>query len=168
MNISVVSGHGEGRTTLSAFDAALGNAGVYNYNLIRLSSIIPPGSIVKKVAQYDSPEEEYGDRLYIVMAEYRSQESGKYMAAGIGWYQYDDNRGLFVEHEIIGETRIAVESEIQLRISNSLKDLCKFRNIKFYPAKVKSCLSITQVKGAPTCVLVLAVFQSEAWSTRVE
>ncbi len=92
MNISVVSGHGEGKTTLSAFDAALSSAGVYNYNLIKLSSIIPPASIVKKIDSFDSPNSEYGDRLYVVMAEYRSQEVGKYIAAGFGWYHYDVGR----------------------------------------------------------------------------
>ncbi len=163
MNISVVTGSGIGKTTLSAFDAALGDAGVYNYNLITLSSIIPPESTIKRIDKYDSPKEEYGHKLYIIKAEMRSQEAGKYIAAGLGWYQYDDKRGMFVEHEISGETKVAVESEISLRITNSLKDLCKFRRVRFEKSKVKSALSISQVKNSPTCVLSLAVYQSEGW-----
>ncbi len=44
MKIYISSGRGTGPTSLSAFDAALNEAGVANYNLIRLSSIIPPDS----------------------------------------------------------------------------------------------------------------------------
>lgn len=39
----VVKGNGEGRTTLNAFDHALLNAGVGDTNLVRMSSIVPPG-----------------------------------------------------------------------------------------------------------------------------
>ena len=163
MEIEVVCGVGTGKTVLSAFDSALKDAGVFNYNLITLSSIIPPGSKVSKVRQYETPPEEYGHKLYLVKAEYRSEEAGKYIAAGVGWYQLEDGRGIFVEHEIKGETRVAVESDIKLRIKNSLKDLAKFRNIKFDEAKVHSATAITQIKNSPTCVLVLAVFQSESW-----
>jgi len=163
MDIKVVQGVGTGKTILSAFDGALKDAGVYNYNLITLSSIIPPNSKVSKVKRYESPPEEYGHKLYVVKAEYRSEEVGKYIAAGVGWYQLEDNRGIFVEHEIKGETRVAVESEIALRITNSLKDLAKFRNIKFNESKVRSAISLTQIKDHPTCVLVLAVYQSESW-----
>ena len=48
MDIKVVCGVGSGKTALSAFDSALKDAGVYNYNLITLSSIIPPDSIISK------------------------------------------------------------------------------------------------------------------------
>lgn len=39
------SGSAEGFTQLNAFDAALLNAGVGNTNLIRMSSILPPGVV---------------------------------------------------------------------------------------------------------------------------
>lgn len=163
LEIKVVSGIGIGKTTLSAFDSALKDAGVCNYNLITLSSIIPPHSKVNKIRRYKTPSEEYGYKLYVIKAEIRSEEAGKYIAAGLGWIQQEDGRGMFVEHEIKGETRLAVESEIESRIDNSLKDLCKFRHIKFDPKKSKSAFSITQIKNHPTSVLVLAVYQSEGW-----
>lgn len=163
MEIQVVCGTGWGKTTLSAFDSALKDAGVYNYNLIPLSSIIPPRSKITKVKQYKTPDSEYGHRLYVIKAEIRNEETGKFIAAGLGWYQLEDGRGMFVEHDIKGETKIAVESEINNRISNSLKDLCKFRHIKFEPEKVKSATAITQIKDQPTSVLVLAVFKAEGW-----
>lgn len=163
MEIKIIKGIGGGKTMLSAFDSALKDAGVYNYNLITLSSIIPPGSKVLKIRRFKTPVNEYGYKLYVVKAELRSEEAGKFIAAGIGWYQFEDGRGVFVEHEIKGETRIAVESEINLRIKNSLKDLCAFRNIAFQESEIKSVVSSTQIKDRPTCVLALAVFQSEGW-----
>lgn len=40
----LVTGASEGYTPLNAFDGALLNAGIGNTNLIKLSSIVPPGS----------------------------------------------------------------------------------------------------------------------------
>ena len=156
-------GVGIGKTTLSAFDAALKRAGVYNYNLITLSSIIPPLSKVKLVRRYETSPADYGHKLYVVKAETRSYEVGKYIAAGLGWYQVDDGRGVFVEHEIIGDTKLAVESEIQWRITNSLKDLCTSRRYQFSEKNVKIAIAITQIMHHPTSVLVIAVYQSEGW-----
>lgn len=163
MDIHVVSGVGEGRTQLSSFDAALKDAGVYNYNLIYLSSIIPPGSKIVRIKKYKNLPEEYGYRLYAVHAEIRSRQIGKYIAAGLGWYQLDDGSGIFVEQMIEGDTKIAVKSEIELRISGTIRDMCKFRNIKFDEKKMKSLIRTTQVTGGPTCALVFAVYQSEPW-----
>ena len=44
MEIQISTGIGIGPTQLSAFDSALNNAGVANYNLLKLSSVIPPKS----------------------------------------------------------------------------------------------------------------------------
>lgn len=163
MKIKIVKGKGEASTPLSAFDGALKAAGVYNYNLIFLSSVIPPGSNVVKMDKFETPGNEWGHKLYCVMAEERSTETGKFIAAGIGWYQFGDRRGVFVEHHLIGDTKVAVESEIHFRIKNSLKDLCKFRDMKWDDKNMKLEVSINQVKSSPASVLVMAVYQSEGW-----
>jgi len=163
LDIKIVKAVGEGSTLLSAFDNALQNAGVSNYNLIRLSSIIPPNSKVTKISKYETPPEEFGHKLYLVMADIRSNEAGKYIAAGVGWYQLADNRGFFVEHEVIGETRIAVKSEIDQRITNTIKDMCKFRGVEFDEENVNSSISLIQVNDKPACAQVLAVYQSQGW-----
>ena len=105
MNIPLVTGVGVGSTLLSAFDDALLACGVLNYNLIPLSSVIPPASTVVPVPRYTSPADEHGHRLYVVKAEMRSDQAGTQIGAGIGWYQWGDGRGVFVEHETIGATR---------------------------------------------------------------
>lgn len=48
--IQVRAATGRGPTSLAAFDDALSVAGVANFNLVRLSSIIPPGSDVAAVS----------------------------------------------------------------------------------------------------------------------
>lgn len=163
MVIKVIKGAGEASTPLSAFDAALNDAGVCNYNLITLSSVIPPNSKVEKIDRYETPESHWGHKLYCVMAEERCNEAGKFIAAGIGWYQLDDGRGLFVEHHLIGDTRLAVDSELHFRINNSLKDLCKFRGIDFEDERMNMEVSINQVKGAPASALVIAIYKAESW-----
>lgn len=163
MQISIVSSVGEGSTLLSAFDSALCNAGVSNYNLLTLSSIIPPGSSVKRVKKYQTSVSEFGHKLYVVRAEMRSYEAKKYLAAGIGWYLLEGGNGLFVEHELISDSKVAARADLEFLITSSLKDLCHFRNLPFDPEKVQIQKSIAQVKDKPTCVLVIAVYQSEGW-----
>lgn len=163
MKIQIVSAAGEGSTLLSAFDSALQNAGVSNYNLIRLSSVIPPKSTVEKITQYNTPESEFGNKLYVVMADSRSNKAGKFIASGVGWYQLEDNRGFFVEHEAIGETKLSAQTEITSRIKNTLIDMCKFRKIAFDEKKVHSSICLTKVNNKPACALVIAVYQSEGW-----
>lgn len=163
MLIQVVKGSGEASTPLSAFDGALKDAGVSNYNLITLSSVIPPNSVVKKINKFKTPDSEWGHKLYCVMAEERCNEAGKFIAAGVGWYQLDDGRGLFVEHHLVGDTQLAVESELHFRIKNSLMDLCKFRNIEWENKRMKMEVSIDKVGSLPSSVLVIAVYKSEGW-----
>ena len=44
---SLVVGHGEGDKKLTAFDAALLDAGIGNMNLLRVSSVLPPGVFLR-------------------------------------------------------------------------------------------------------------------------
>ena len=104
--IPVTKGTGTGNTQLSAFDAALFDAGIANYNLIHLSSIVPEGfePVVEKV-NLNGGAEQFGYRLYVVIAEHRQGERGKQTWAGLGWVmtKSETKKGLFVEH--IGESK---------------------------------------------------------------
>jgi arginine decarboxylase len=163
MQIPLVAGVGYGSTLLSAFDDALRACGVLNYNLIPLSSVIPPASTVVPLERYTSNRDEHGHRLYVVRAEMRSDHAGKHVGAGVGWYQWGDGRGVFVEHEAIGSTREAVAAEMDYRICHSLRDLCAARNVPFEMSLVPSKCVYAEVEDQPTCGLVLAVFRSEGW-----
>jgi len=158
MKIAVASGIGTGPTKLAAFDAALNAAGVANYNLIRLSSIVPPkakivvsGEPIKKIRG------NWGDRLYVVMADSRVDTPNVEAWAGIGWVQdKKTGKGLFVEHE--GNSQETVRRDIQ----SSLEALMATRNVNFGPIQM-------QVVGRacvhePVCALVLAAYQSSSWA----
>lgn len=163
MEIYAVAGFGSGRTKLSAFDAALKDAGVYNYNLITLSSIIPQGSKVVRKSRLEHPYLEYGHKLYVVKAEVRSERVGKFIAAGLGWYQKEDGRGVFVEHEEEGETAEGVKLNLERKLRDSLTDLCRFRGFEIHPSKFETLTAHGEVKAESSCALVVAVYKSEGW-----
>jgi arginine decarboxylase len=95
MNILVTHGTGSGPTEISAFDRALVDAGVANYNLLYLSSVLPPASNVIEEKPKPYAYGEWGDRLYVVMAQMRVSKANDEAWAGIGWMQDmdDDGRG---------------------------------------------------------------------------
>jgi arginine decarboxylase len=163
MIIEVISATGEGKTQLSAFDSALNNAGVYNYNLIALSSIIPIGAIVAKKKKYVSNPEHFGHRLYVVKADIRSRQSEKVIAAGVGWYMLQNGGGVFVEHEIEGLTKHSVEEEIDYTIARSIEDLVSARGESFNPTQMNKSIAICEISRQARCALTLAVYKSEPW-----
>lgn len=163
MDIIVTSGKGHGKTPLSAFDAALMDAGISNYNLVVLSSVIPPKSVIK-FRKFKAKNDEWGNRLYLVKAEIRSRQSGMHIGSALGWYQMKDGRGVFVEHETVGETKEAVESNLKKEVHNSLHDLCKTRHILVTEKDLNIKMCIAKVTDQPTSALVVAVYKSEGWS----
>lgn len=166
MEIPIVAGVGQGKTALSAFDAALGHSGVLNYNLIRLSSVIPPCSTVVERDRVSSDPRTHGDRLYVVMAEQRSTRPGAAIAAGIGWFQWGNGRGVFVEHEVEGgegESTVEVEAIVLDRIYASLRDLCDTRGVSFDGLAVGWRMASTVVIDDPAAVVVLAVYAGQRW-----
>jgi arginine decarboxylase len=156
MLIQVTGGTGAGPTKMAAFDAALNQAGTANYNLIKLSSIIPPDSKVKSVSKIKRQPGSWGDRLYVVMAEVRVDTPNVEAWAGIGWVQEaKTGKGLFVEHE--GANRHTVELDIQ----QSLKAMMDTRKVNFGTIKMK-VVGQTCTKE-PVCALAIAVYQASSW-----
>ncbi len=156
--IRITKGTGEGLTPLSAFDAALFAAGVGNYNLIHLSSVIPSGHVpvLKQVDDNDNIER-YGERLYLVYATNSTQTPGESVYAGLGWVMTDNPpRGLFVEH--IGAT----EEEVQQQINDSLTSMVAYRKETYGP--IQSAIIGTTCTDKPACAYVAAVYEHEPWT----
>ena len=155
MRIVVSRGTGEGPTPLAAFDKALLAAGVENYNLIRLSSVIPPGSAIER-SRFVTEPDEYGKRLYVVMAEQRATVPGEGAYAGVGWVQEPgDGRGLFVECE--GPSHEDVHDEIVA----TLDSMAESRLRDYGP--VESEIAGIECTGRPVAAVVIAVYKSEPW-----
>ena len=158
MNIQMSHGVGAGPTELSAFDQALVNAGVANFNLIYLSSVLPPGSDVVIPEVPEIPKGGWGDRLYVVMAQMRTQQRNQEVWAGIGWIQDPVTKaGLLVEHE--GHS----EAEVRADISNSLAALAANRGMEFNEPQMHITGALCE--DYPVCALVAAVFESNPWQT---
>jgi arginine decarboxylase len=157
MQIYLAKAVGRGTTELAAFDAALVGAGVANFNLIRLSSVIPPNGEIVEVERCPFAQEgRWGDRLYAVYAEQRTNVPGEQVWAGVGWTQdRETGRGLFVEHE--GPR----EQDVREQITASLTDLQAIRRLDLGP--IHSCVIGAMCTGAPTCALVICGYGTEPW-----
>jgi arginine decarboxylase len=165
VHIYVAAGRGRGQTALSAFDAALNEAGILNYNLSKLSSIVPPGSTVEIVQRYEAPEDDYGKMLLVVMAEIRSDVLGKTIGAGLGWYQWGDGRGVFAEHTEITDNpdAEAIEADLRRRIERTLQDLCEFRQVAFDSCRLNAVVATNRVLHEPACALAAAIYKAQGF-----
>jgi arginine decarboxylase len=120
--------------------------------------VIPPETTV---SVGDGPADvmgDWGDRLYVVMAEQRVDRPGREAWAGIGWAQHEESgRGLFVEHE--------GNSERQLRddLERSLSSLIEARpQVRFGP--IHTSVQGARCEGSPVCALVVAVYEAAGWT----
>jgi arginine decarboxylase len=163
MNIHIATGVGSGLTELAAFDGALNIAGIANYNLIRLSSVIPPNTTIIDHIDEPVPSDKlpgsWGDRLYVVMAEMRVHTPNTEAWAGIGWVQDETTgKGLFVEHE--GHSEKSVREDI----TDSLRALMATRNVDFGPIQMHVVGRMCH--RDPVCSMVVAVYQASDWQNK--
>ncbi|MEV6343009.1 pyruvoyl-dependent arginine decarboxylase [Actinoplanes sp. NPDC051851] len=155
--IPVLRKTGSGTTSLAAFHDALVQMDCGFYNLVRLSSVIPPGTTVDPSGKAGVPEGAWGDRLFCVYAEQHATLPGEEAWAGIGWVQRRDGQGgLFVEHE--GTSEAFVTNAIRA----SLRDLVKGHEDAFEPADYVVHGAVCQ--DEPVCALVLAPYETVAWN----
>lgn len=141
---------------MAAFDAALREVGVANFNLVRLSSVIPAATEIRPVARI-APRGRWGDRLYCVYAEVCAEDPGQTAAAGVGWVLSEDGsgEGLFVEHH--GST----EQDVAAQINATLADMAAGRGGGFRPPRMSIVSAVCEQQ--PVCVLVLAAYTCGWW-----
>lgn len=157
ITIRVSAGSGSGRTPLSAFDAALRDAGVSDFNLVRLSSVIPPGSTVVDVHGRHQITGGHGDLLYCIYAAAYAYTPGETAWAGVAWAldRGGSGAGLFVEHD--AHTR----PDLEWALAASIEDLSVRRGGGFDPAG--SILTPATCTGPPSCAVVIASYRREGW-----
>lgn len=154
MKIYLTSGTGRGPTPLAAFYQAIREAGVVHYNMIPLSSVIPPNSIIEQVAHYTpAPTMTEGDLIYVVLSEQRETEPGKEAWAGIGWSHDKFGGGWFVE--LHGGSEAQVKQAIQQTLEAMTTD--PDREYGPFQQKLAGIACIDQ----PVCAVVIAVCGSQ-------
>lgn len=158
LTIRVSSGTGAGGTRLAAFDAALRTAGVGDFNLVRLSSVIPPQSVVEQVEAQQQLVGGHGDLLYCVYADAYALAPMQHAWAGLAWSRRRDESGsgLFVEHT--GATSSAVERNLEL----SLDELSQGRGGAYVTAGRR--LASIEYVDRPVCAVVVASYRRSDWS----
>jgi arginine decarboxylase len=153
--IAIARGLGQGPTLLASFDTALLDAGVANYNLICLSSVIPPGSRIVR-ERWRTPGHEYGRRLYVVLSQMRESRSGHAAHAGVGWVRDEhEGHGLFVE--LHDDDRVQLERDLR----TTLARMQRSRSVELGPVHTE--IASARCDGEPVCALVIAVYASAPW-----
>jgi|SRR6056297_263760 len=109
--IHVAGGVGLAPTEMSAYDAALADANLHNYNLITVSSVIPADGRLEVVDE--APDlGPAGNRLTVVQGKTVAgpESSAEAITTGIGWAT---GRGPGLFYEASGTDPEAVEAEIR-------------------------------------------------------
>jgi arginine decarboxylase len=126
---------------------------VANFNLIRLSSVIPRFSTLS--FDTDPVPGNHGDRLYCVYASAVATEPDAEVCAGIGWVRDDMGCGLFVEH------RGSSEKEVLELIQLSLEDMNERRGGGY--GAIDSVTVSARCEGPPACALAVAAYEVAGW-----
>ncbi len=98
-------GVGKGMDQLTSFEHALRNAGIAPYNLVSVSSILPPGA--KIISRKEGLKQlEPGKIVFVVMSRASCNEPNRLLAASIGCAIPADKKsyGYLSEHHAFGQT----------------------------------------------------------------
>jgi arginine decarboxylase len=155
--LPVLSATASGQTALAAFHRALMTLDIGRYNLVRLSSVIPPEVPVVPGSRA-VVDGGWGDRLYCVYAEQRTSTPGEEAWACVGWVQrLDGLGGWLVEHEG------ASEGYVTQAVQHSLEDMVADSEHEFTPPQ--SVVTGVRCEHAPVCALVVVPFATVPWGT---
>lgn len=150
--IRVVWGTGHGPTELAAYDAALAAANLHQYNLLRLSSVIPAAADVTEsgTAPDLGPT---GGGLPVVEAA-ATTNSGP-VSAALAWVQDADGAGIF--YEAAGPTEPMVVSD---RVLAGLESGAELRSLTAEPEVRVATTENTQPTDGYASVVVAAAYGS--------
>ena len=107
-------GAGKHLTRLQSFELALRKAGIETCNLVRVSSILPPGC--KVIPRSRGLEQiKPGQITFVVLADASTDEPSRMVGAGIGLAQAADGKhyGYISEHHGYGMTEIRIADMVE-------------------------------------------------------
>lgn len=150
--IRVVRGAATGPTATASYDEALAEAGVENYNLTAVSSVIPAGATVE-VAETAPDLGPAGERLTVVQGR-RTVAPGEAdrAVAGLGWSVEATGRGIFYEASGTDEATVRETVADGLAAGRSLRPDWAFVD------DGREFLAVAADEAAYTTALVLAVY----------
>ncbi|MEW6523209.1 MAG: arginine decarboxylase, pyruvoyl-dependent [Bacillota bacterium] len=141
----LVSGSSEGTTKLNAFDGALLRAGIGNVNLVKLSSILPPGAV--SVEKLDIPPGSLVPTAYGYIA---SELAGQKIAAAVAVGLNGRSFGVIMEHSRVGS---AAEAEAEVRAM--VEEAFRMRGLQLTGVKVASVEHVVERTGCAFAAVAL-------------
>lgn len=143
----LVKGSGEGNMPLNAFDLALLNAGVGDTNLVRMSSIVPPGA--EEVGDIVLPK---GGLIPIAYATLSSSTPGEVLSAAIavGIPEDPNEPGVIMEFEDFRPL-----SYVEATVRQMVIDGFEYRNRKLKSIKSLGVEHTTVKNGSVFAAAVL-------------
>lgn len=125
----LVSGIGNDKFQLVSFDKALYASRIANYNLVKVSSILP--SMCKEETTVTARQ---GSILFTAYASISSSKSGKIAAAvGVGLPQQHDEVGVIMEYSCMDCKEVAVQ-----RVKEMIQKSMELRGSKIQEVKIES------------------------------
>ena len=121
-------GGAEGCTALNAFDNALLAAGIGNVNLLKVSSILPPG--VTYMEAIDIPP---GSLVPTAYCSRTSEDPGEHIAAAVGVGLSRDSFGVIMEYSGPGTREHA-----EVKIVAMLKAAFEEREMELHETKIRA------------------------------
>ena len=143
--VKLVAGGAEGPTPLNAFDNALCRAGIGNLNLIRVSSILPPGCLYEE--GFSVPAGSLTPTAYGFLT---SEDAGAEIAAAIGVGFAEDDYGVIMEFEGVCGAAAAQE-----RVAKMVRDAFATRGKRLRQLQVQAASHTVVRIGSVVAAAVL-------------
>lgn len=142
--VYVTDGTGRGHARLTAFDAALQDAGIHDANLIRVSSITPATADVHQPATTDLRDRiEPGAYYPTVYAWKASQSAGERVHAAVAGARLDSGYGVNVEHHGVDTT----ESSVRRACEDMLEEMAGRREARIVDSWVRYTATTVPADG---------------------
>jgi len=151
-NLYITTGFGESNISqLNAFDNALENANIGHYNLVKVSSIVPPNIIIhdfKNIKLFPLP----GSIVFTAYAKLTSSRENKLISAGvsIGIPIDVNSHGIIMEYEDFTN-----EIEIKDMLEKMVKEGMNNRNIEIKEITTKTVQYQVKKCGAVCAAIIM-------------
>ncbi|MEM3245207.1 MAG: arginine decarboxylase, pyruvoyl-dependent [Candidatus Micrarchaeaceae archaeon] len=150
-------GSGSAENMLESFEHALREAGIEKFNLVKVSSIIPPNcKIISKEEGLQKLKP--GKIVFLVLSRIESNEEGKEISANIGAAIPEKDYGYLSEYEAVGEDEVTSAANAE-RLAVSMLKTSKSEGATIGNVIAKSVSAHCKVaKGKWSCAVAAAVF----------
>lgn len=146
----ITCGNGHGAIPLTSFESALLRSGIANYNLVKISSILPAGS-----TECDCVSLKEGSILHTAYASLTSNQEGATISAAVGVAipQDDSKVGVIMEYSAYCDKQEALD-----RIHLMLKEAMKNRGYLIKEIKSVASELIVPKDGYVTAFAALSIW----------